>query len=112
MLSGPVRATDDRPAVTTSGVPLARNETGLPARPAAVAVSALAPAVVPNVQDVSVAMPAASVLTMVPLIGAVVPPPLVIANVTGWFATGLLLASRTWTAGTEATVAPTVALWL
>ena len=69
-------------------VPVAEKLTGLPANPSADAVSELAPAVVPRVQDVAAAMPLASVSTGVA--GSTVPAPAATANVTATPGTGLL----------------------
>jgi hypothetical protein len=92
--------------VAAPAVPVPVNVTG-PSAPA-VAVSVLAPAVVPSVQLVTWAIPLASVLTGV--VGSTVPPPPVTAYVTLTPATGLLAASRTRTEGGIVTAAPTVAL--
>src|SRR5213083_3754859 len=73
----------------------------------AVAVSVLAPADVPSVQDVIVAIPLASVMTAVA--GLTVPPPDATAKRTGTPAVGLSNWSRTSTAGGVATAVPTVA---
>src|SRR5205809_948802 len=72
----------------------------------AVAVSVLAPADVPSVQDVIVAIPFASVLTAVA--GLTVPLPDATAKRTGTPAVGLSNWSRTSTAGGVATAVPTV----
>jgi hypothetical protein len=69
-------------------VPVAVKVTGLPGRPLDVAVRVLVPAVVPNVQDVTAAMPLPLVVTGV--VGLTVPPPDATANVTATPATGLL----------------------
>src|SRR5216117_1220385 len=73
----------------------------------AVAVSVLAPADVPSVQDVIVAIPLASVLTAVA--GLTVPLPDATAKRTGTPAVGLSNWSRTSTAGGVAIAVPTVA---
>src|SRR5205085_2398979 len=77
-------------------VPVAVNVTGLPVRPAALAVRVLAPAVVPRVQVPTVAMPLEFVVCSAPV---TLPPPDAGANVTLTPCTGLLLASRTITEG-------------
>src|SRR3990172_8527671 len=92
------------------GVPVAVNVTGLPVRPSDVAVSVLVPAGVPSAQDVTGAMPFASVV--IGAVGSTVPAPEAMAKVTVTPATGLLAASRTITAGGVATAVPTGALWL
>lgn len=61
---------------------VAVNVIGLPVRPVAPAVSALAPATAPSVQLVMVATPEAFVATTAGLAGDVVPPPVVTVNVT------------------------------
>src|SRR5437773_4010301 len=73
----------------------------------AVAVSVLAPADVPSVQDVIVASPLASVMSSVA--GLTVPLPDATAKRTGTPAVGLSNWSRTSTAGGVATAVPTVA---
>src|SRR5437762_13547802 len=73
----------------------------------AVAVSVLAPADVPSVQDVIVAIPLASVMTAVA--GLTVPLPDATAKRTGTPAVGLSNWSRTSSAGGVATAVPTVA---
>src|SRR5882724_8813533 len=90
-------------------VPVAVNVTGLPVSPGAVALRVFAPAVVPSVQDVTAASPAAVVVTGA--VGFTVPPPVATANVTATPATGLPFASRTITAGLTATAVPAVADW-
>src|SRR5438046_8128752 len=72
----------------------------------AVAVSVLAPADVPSVQDVIVAIPLASVMTAVA--GLTVPLPDATAKRTGTPAVGLLNWSWTTTAGGVVTAVPTV----
>ena len=91
-------------------VPVAVKVTGLPAMPpgAAVAVREFAPAVVPRVHEVAVAMPEASVATGV--LGNTEPPPEATAKVTATPGTGLLLTSRTTTEGSTATALPAVAV--
>src|SRR5438876_1076563 len=84
---------------------------GLPARLPDVAVSVFVPADVPSVHERSVAMPAPSVGTVVPVAGFVEPPPPVTSNFTPTPATGFPLASRTITDGAVATALPAVALW-
>jgi hypothetical protein len=100
--------TVDRLALAVPGAPVAVKVTGLPLSVPEVAVSVFVPAVVPSVQLVTVAMPLLPVAT--PVVGTTVPPPEATANVTLTFATGLLNASRTMTAGGVATAVPTVAL--
>jgi hypothetical protein len=97
----------------TSAVPVAVKTTGLPLSPVTVAETVLAPAVVPSVQEVSVAMPELFVVTVEPLAGDVVPLPAVVVNVTTIPEIGLLLASRTVTEGTSPAAlisVPTVAV--
>ncbi len=84
-------------------VPVAVNVTGLPVRPVAVAVTVFAPATVPSVHEVSVAIPLAFVTTGVAVTGTMLPPPAVTVKVTATPATGLLSASRTSTEGGAAT---------
>ena len=76
---------------------------------AAVAVRELAPAAVPSVQEVAAAMPEAFVATAPA--GSTDPPPVATAKVTATPETGLLLTSRTSTAGGVATAVPAVAVW-
>src|SRR5881396_2383946 len=90
--------------VAAPAMAVAVNVTGV-AVPA-VAVSVLAPADVPSVQDVIVAIPLASVMTAV---GLTVPLPDATAKRTGTPAVGLSNWSRTSTAGGVATAVPTVA---
>src|SRR5213592_1862696 len=90
--------------VAAPAMAVAVNVTGV-AVPA-VAVSVLAPADVPSVQDVIVAIPLASVMTAV---GFTVPLPDATAKRTGTPAVGLSNWSRTSTAGGVATAVPTVA---
>ena len=87
-------------------MPVAVKVTGLPARPAEVAVRVLGPAVVPRVQLPTVAMPLAFVVCSAPV---TVPPPEAAANDTATPCTGLLVASRTITEGGAATAVPVVA---
>jgi len=97
----------------TSAVPVAVNTTGLPERPATVAATVFAPAVVPSVHEVSAATPDALVVTVLPLTGEVVPLPAVVVKVTTTPEIGLLFASRTVTDGTrpaELIKVPTVAV--
>src|SRR5574341_323176 len=94
--------------VAAPGDPLAVNVTGLPPRPGEVAVRELAPAAVPRVQLPTVAMPAASVVALAPVM---LPPPDATAKVTAIPGTGLLYWSWTITDGGVATAVPTVALW-
>jgi hypothetical protein len=88
-------------------VPVAVNVTGLPVSPVAVAVSEFGPAVEPRVQDVTVAIPLAPVVTGV--VGTTVPPPDATANVTATPPTGLPCVSRTITEGSIDTAFPAVA---
>ena len=78
--------------------------TGEPASPAAAAVIVFAPAVAPNVQLPTDAMPDALVVGLAPLIE---PPPLATANVTLTPLTPLPSASMTFTEGGVVTTAPT-----
>jgi hypothetical protein len=80
-------------------------ETGEPVSPDEVAVAVLVPTIVPSVHPPTVAMPLAFVVCVVLVIE---PPPPVTAKVTDTPATGFPAASRTITAGFEATTAPTV----
>src|SRR5690606_20384963 len=84
--------------------PLAVNVIGLPARPAALAVTVLAPVAGPRVQEPTVAMPSAPLSTDAP---ATVPPPDATAKVTDTPATTLPPASVTLTAGGNGTGSPT-----
>jgi len=93
--------------VAAPAVPVALKVTGLPVSPAAVAVTVFAPATVPSVQLVSVAMPLAFVTTVVG--GAMIPPPAVTANVTLTPDTGTAPALVTNTLGGAATPVPAVA---
>ncbi|MEZ4413394.1 MAG: hypothetical protein R2910_10450 [Gemmatimonadales bacterium] len=88
---------------------MAVNVTGFGVMPtgAAVAVKEFAPATVPRVHDVAVAMPDAFVVTAVA--GTTLPPPLATAKVTETPETGLLLASRITTAGAVVTALPAAA---
>src|SRR5207302_10002705 len=96
--------------VAAPAVPVAANVTGLPVRPAEVAVREFGPAVVPSVQEVSAATPLAFV--RIGVVGLTLPLPAAGVNVTDTPATGLLNWSRTITAGGVATAVPTVAVWL
>ena len=87
---------------------VAVNVTGLPARPADVAVTVLFPTAVPSFHDVTLATPWASVFTA--LVGFTVPPPDATAKVTLTPDTGLLYWSRTITAGRTATFVFTAAV--
>jgi hypothetical protein len=93
-----------------SATPVAVKVTGEPVRPVAVAVTVLAPAVVPSVQAGPVAMPELSVVTVVPEPSE--PDPVDTANVTDTPLTALPCASVTFTDGAVDTAVPTVALWL
>src|SRR5207302_2069103 len=88
-------------------VAVAVKVTGLPCRPSATAVSVSVRTVGPRTQDVTAAMPLASVDTAV--VGATVPLPAAVANVTATPATGLPLASLTITDGGGWTAVPTCA---
>src|SRR5205823_14490786 len=88
-----------RPAERRAG-----KETGLPARPEAVAVSVLVPAVGLRVQEVEAAIPSVPVATGV--VGVTVPLPAAAANVTATPETGLPLASLTITEGGGVTAVP------
>ena len=90
-------------------MPVAVKVTGFGVIPpgAAVAVSEFGPATLPSVHDAAVATPEALVVTAVT--GSTAPPPPATANVTDTPATGLLLASRTSTAGAVVTAVPAVA---
>src|SRR5437763_11028955 len=96
--------------VAAPAVPVAENVTGLPARPADVAVRLFGPAVVPIVQDVRAATPLAFV--RIGVVGLTLPLPTAGVNVTDTPATGLLNWSRTITAGGVVTAVPTVAAGL
>src|SRR5947207_10895134 len=85
-------------------VPCAVNVTGLPVRPAAVAVSRLGPAAALRVQEVAAAIPSVPVGTGV--VGVTVPLPASVANVTATPATGLPPASLTITEGGGVTAVP------
>ena len=95
--------------VAAPAVPVAVNVTGLPARPAEVAVrvSRLLPAVVPSVQLPTAAIPPASVVAPAPV---TLPLPAAAANVTATPGTGLPNWSRTLTEGGVATAVLTVAV--
>jgi hypothetical protein len=88
------------------------NVTGLPPKPAELAVNELlfVPAELPTIQLVSVAIPLALVLIVAGLAGVELPPPAVIVNITATPETALPLASVTLTDGGAATAVPTVAL--
>jgi hypothetical protein len=96
--------------VAAPAVPVAVKVMGEPLNDPLVAVSVLAPAVVPRVQAGLVAMPALSVVTA--LLEAIEPPPVATANVTDTPLTALPCASVTLTDGAVATAVATVALWL
>jgi hypothetical protein len=100
----------DTSVVAAPAVPVALNVTGLPLNPVAVAVTVLAPAVVLNVHDVSVAMPLAFVATDAGLTGLNTPAPTVVVNTTLTPLTGLPPASVTFTLGAAATALPAMAL--
>jgi hypothetical protein len=85
MLPG-AAATDDCDALGPPAVALARNTTGLPARPGAVARRVSVPDVGPSVHEVSGAMPLASLETGV--VGLTVPLPAAGVKVTATPATG------------------------
>src|SRR2546425_11729058 len=91
-------------------VPVAENVVGLPVSVPDVAVSVLAPAAVPSVQDVAAAIPSAPVVTGV--VGLIVPPPDATANVTATPDTGVPLPSRRITDGAMGTAVPAVPGWL
>ena len=92
--------------VAAPTVPVAVNVNGEPVSEPLVAVSVFEPAVVPNVQLPTAAMPLAFVVT-----DALVtePPPVAIANVTLMPETGLLCASLMMTLGAVPTAEPAVA---
>ena len=92
--------------VAAPAVPVALKVSGEPVRPALVAVSVFAPAVVPRVQLPTVAMPEAFVVAEPPVSD---PPPAATAKVTLTPATGLPCASVTRTLGAVATAVLTVA---
>src|SRR5438105_1519122 len=96
-------------SLAAPAVPVAVKATGLPVRPAEVAVREFDRAVVLSVQEVSAATPLAFVRMGV--VGLTLPLPAAGANVTATPATGLLNWSRTITAGGVATAVPTVAVW-
>ena len=68
--------------VGAPAMPVASNTTGLPVRPVTAALTEFAPAIVPSVHDVSVAIPLAFVTTLAGLTGLIAPPPPVTVNVT------------------------------
>jgi len=77
-------------ALTLPTVAVAVNVAGLPDTvPDTEAWTVFVPGVEPSVQDVSPALPEASVFTLFPLAGTVLPPPPVTVNVTATPATGL-----------------------
>ncbi len=88
-------------------MPVAVKVTGDPLRPARVAVSVLAPAVVPSLQLPTVAIPEALVVALAPVTE---PPPEATAKVTTTPETGLPPASMTLTLGSTATVLPATAV--
>ena len=96
--------------VAAPAVPVAVKVMGEPLRLPLVAVSVLAPAVVPRVQAGLVAMPVLSVVTA--LLEAIDPPPVATAKVTDTPLTALPCASVTFTDGAVVTAVATVALWL
>src|SRR5713101_4063006 len=96
--------------VAAPAIPVAVNATGLPARPAAVAVRVFVPAVVAKVHDVTAAIPLAFVGTAV--VGLTVPPPDATVNVTATPATGHPNEFVTRTDGAMATALPALAVWL
>ena len=97
-------------APAAPAVPVAVKVMGEPLNDPLVAVSVLAPAVVPKVQTGLVATPVLSVLTA-PL-EANEPPPVATAKVTDTPLTALPSASVTLTDGAVVTAVATVALWL
>src|SRR6185437_15291186 len=105
----PVGCTVNTSCVAAPAVPVALNVTGLPPpeNPVAVAVSVLAPAVVPSFQLVIVAIPLALVVAGFVPLNEPLPTPM--AKVTVTPATGLPFASVTRTAGAVATLVFTVA---
>ena len=90
-------------------VPVAVKVTGLPESDPELAVRVFEPAVAPNVQLPTVAMPLPLVVWLPPVI---VPFPGATANVTATCATGFPFASFTITEGGEPTAVPAVADWL
>src|SRR5437588_655412 len=90
-------------------VPVAVKVTGLPESDPELAVRVFEPAVAPNVQLPTVAMPLPLVVWLPPVI---VPFPGATANVTATPVTGFPLASFTITEGGEPTAVPAVADWL
>jgi hypothetical protein len=96
--------------VAAPGVPVAVKVTGEPLKLPLVAVSVLAPAVVPRVQAGLVATPALSVVTVLGEPNE--PPPVTTAKVTDAPLTALPCASVTLTDGAVVTAVATVALWL
>src|ERR1041384_3895431 len=98
----------DAKALKGPGVPVAVNDSGLPASPVDVAASVFVPAVVPSAHLPTVAMPLALVVADPPVTE---PPPEPMAKVTATPATGLFCASRTSAEGATATEVLTVADW-
>jgi hypothetical protein len=97
-------ATRDCAALGGPTVPVAVNVTGLPVRPAAVAVSVFVPGVVASVHDVAAAIPSTPVVTGV--VGVTDPLPAAAAKITATPDTGLPLASFTITEGGGVTAVP------
>jgi hypothetical protein len=95
--------------VTVPTVPVAVNVTGEPVRPDTVAVNVFVPAVVPRVQDPTVAMPEAFVVADRPVPE---PPPEAIAKVTVAPGTRLPPESVRTTDGAVESAEPAVAVWL
>ena len=93
--------------VTGPATPVAVKVSGDPVRPADVAVNVFAPAVVPRVQEVTLAIPEEFVVAEPP---STDPPPEATAKVTERPGTGLPPASVTSTDGAVATALPAVAL--
>src|SRR5207247_2436894 len=105
----PLRAVADGGVVSASlfaapAVPVAVKVTGLPVRPAAVAVRVFVPAVELKVHAVAAAIPSVPVVTGV--VGVTVPLPGATANVTATPDTGLPLPSLTITDGGGVTAVP------
>src|SRR5207248_5949360 len=93
-LCAPLAGAGALPHRVPPSVPTRRSsDLGLPARPEAVAVSVLVPAVVLKVHEVAAAIPSVPVVTGV--VGVTVPLPAAAANVTATPETGLPLASLT-----------------
>src|SRR5206468_12045978 len=100
--------------VAAPAVPVAVNVVDAPRMPAVgfagiVARRVFAPAVVPSVHDVIVAFPDASVSTVEPLTGLMLPPPPMTSKRTPTLASGLLFESVTFTTGAVATAEPAMA---